>query len=184
MDTENRGGQGFTLVELLVVIAIIGLLATAMVPALNAGFRAAEKHKAEGVAKDLEGALRSYVTEYGEFPEGWASQDAARAKDNGKVVNALLNVDTDAGKGKTTGVNWKGIVFVEFDAKTREAFDKSGILQDPWGEPYEILMDMNLDDEIASGTGSAQTKALKTKVAVQSSGPDKEWGTKDDIRTW
>lgn len=183
MRTENRR-SGFTLVELLVVIAIIGLLATAMVPALNAGFRAAEKHKAAGVAKDVEGALKAYYTEYGEFPEGWESKDAARGADNGKVVKALLNVDTDAGKGKNSGVNWKGIVFVEFDQGTREAFDKNNVLQDPWGEPYEILMDMNLDDEIASGTGSEQTVALKTKVAVQSSGPDKKWGTKDDIKTW
>lgn len=176
--------QGFTLVELLVVIAIIGLLAGILVPGLNGAFRAAEKRRALGQIKDLEGAFRSYFTEYGEFSPGWANKDGAYSTKNSEVVNALLNIKTDAGKGKTTGVNYKGIVFLELDSVAREVYDDKEEYQDPWGNPYEILLDLNFDDEISSGTGQGQSKAIKAKVAVQSRGPDKEWGTKDDLRTW
>ena len=180
----NESARGFTLVELLVVIAIIGMLAVIMVPALSGAFTSAEKRKAMQQAKELEGALRSYFTEYGDFPVGWAAQDAAFAANNGKLVKALLNVDTDAGKGKTTGVNYKGIVYLELDKASRETFDSQSVYLDPWGQPFEILLDLNLDDTIASGTGTSQTKEIKAKVGVQSSGPDKKYGTKDDIRTW
>lgn len=179
----ERAWHGFTLVELLVVIAIIGLLAGVLIPGLNGAFRAAEKRKALGQMKDLEGAFKAYFTEYGEFSPGW-SADKAYSADNKKVVDPLLNIGTDAGKGKTTGVNYKGITFLELDSSSREIYDDKGVYQDPWKKPYEILLDLNLDDEIAQGTGQEQKKAVKAKVAVQTAGPDGQWGTKDDLRTW
>ena len=181
--------QGFTLIELLVVIAIIGILAGILIPGLNGAFKAAEKRRALGQIKDLEGAFRAYFSEYGEFSPGWNNKDGAYSTQNSRaegrpLVDALLNIGTDAGKGKTTGVNYKGIVFLEMDSASREIYDAKGEYQDPWGNPYEILLDLNFDDEISSGTGSQQTKDIKAKVAVQSRGPDGKWGTKDDLRTW
>lgn len=176
--------QGFTLIELLVVIAIIGLLAGILIPGLNGAFRAAEKRRALGQMKDLEGAFKAYFTEYGEFSPGWEDSDKGYSTKNFEVVNALLNIDTAAGQGKTKGVNYKGIVFLELDAGAREIYDDKGEFRDPWGNPYEILLDLNFDDEIAAGTGKNQTKAIKSKVAVQTAGADGKWGTKDDLRTW
>lgn len=185
---RHPGGtrQGFTLIELLVVIAIIGLLAGILIPGLNGAFRAAEKRRALGQIKDLEGAFRAYFTEYSAFSPGWANKDGAFGvgTPNAKVVDPLLNRNTDAGKGKTTGVNYKGIPFLELDSTALEAYDAKGEYQDPWGNPYEILLDLNFDDEISAGTAQGQTKAVKAKAGVQSAGPDGKWGTKDDLRTW
>ena len=172
------------MIELLVVIAIIGLLAGILIPGLNGAFKAAEKRRALGQIKDLEGAFRAYFTEYSEFSPGWGSKDGAYSTKNSNVVDPLLNRNTDAGKGKTTGVNYKGISFLELDSAALEVYDGKGEYQDPWGNPYEILLDLNFDDEISSGTGSQQTKDIKAKVAVQSRGPDGKWGTKDDLKTW
>lgn len=188
--TNDRGcgsRAGFTLIELLVVIGIIGILAGLLIPALNVAFRKAETNQARQLMKDIQGAFTEYYKEYDRFSvyskDDWSSSTAQAG--NGTVIKPLLNVDTDAGTGKNQGVNYKGMVFLELDSRTREAFDKDGVLNDPWGTPYEIGLDANRDDKVQQGTmAHNQTKDLKFKVVVQSAGPDKEWETKDDIKTW
>ena len=175
---------GFTLIELLVVIAIIGLLAAVLVPSVQGGFKAAAKRRAMSQMKDLEGAFRTYFTEYSQFSPGWDDKDGAWSDRNREVIDPLLAVGSEGGGTRNQGVNYKNMVFLELDAKSRENYDAVGVLTDPWGTAYEILLDLNFDDRIPMGTGAAQSTDIRAKVGVQSAGPDKEWGTKDDIRTW
>ena len=177
---------GFTLIELLVVIAVIGLLAAILVPSVNGAFRAAAKRRAMSQMKDLEGAFRTYFTEYSQFSPGWESKDGAWSDQNKVVIDPLLAVGTDGDGSKNQGVNYKNLTFLELDTKAREAYDEAQVLTDPWGTAYEILLDLNFDDKISEGTGAqwGNEKDIRAKVAVQCAGPDGEWGTKDDIRTW
>jgi hypothetical protein len=134
--------------------------------------------------KDLEGAFRTYFAEYNQFSPGWDEKDMAWSDQNRDVIDPLLAVGLDGDGTKNQGVNYKNMVFLELDAKTREDYDTAAVLTDPWGTAYEILLDLNFDDRISEGTGAEQSTDIRAKVGIQSAGPDKEWGTKDDIRTW
>jgi prepilin-type N-terminal cleavage/methylation domain-containing protein len=63
----TRRRPGFTLIELLVVIAIIGLLATALVPAVKAVKMAARKAQAKSVFAQWATACTLYKKEYGAY---------------------------------------------------------------------------------------------------------------------
>jgi len=186
MDRAVGKRCGFTLIELLVVIAIIGLLAAILVPSVQGGFKAAAKRRAMSQMKDLEGAFRTYFTEYSQFSPGWDDKDGAWSDQNREVIDPLLAVGSEGGGTKNQGVNYKNLTFLELDSKSREAYDAAGVLTDPWGTAYEILLDLNFDDRISEGTGTqwSNEKEIRAKVGVQCAGPDKAWGTKDDIRTW
>lgn len=185
MDMKKQESQrrGFTLIELLVVITIIGLLAAIIVPAINGAFRTAKKARAMQQCKDLQGACQRYFSEYNRMPvpQGvkHGNGDKSYGDDNKAVVDILILAD---GLANRTTVNPRNIRFLDLDAKTQEAYEdnKNKGLLDPWGEAYQILLDMDFDDRISAGG----VEEFKAKVGVRCAGPDGKWDTKDDIKTW
>ena len=176
------GRGGFTLVELLVVITIIGFLAAIIVPSINAGFRAAKKAKAMGQAKDLQEACHRYYAEYNRAPVPAGTKmgkgaDKKYESDNASVVNILVLADNLEDRST---VNPKLIRFLEMDVKGQEAYEKAKRYDDPWGNPYQIFLDLSYDDRISGMEGGE----IKTKAAVRSAGADGKFDTKDDIKTW
>ena len=66
---------------------------------------------------------------------------------------------------------------------------ESGRLNDPWGQPYEIYMDADDDEEITVpaiyGSKFGRSGRIKKKVLVHSGGPDKDIKTiKDNVTSW
>ena len=188
MDRTERASrrQGFTLIELLVVIAIIGLLTAIVVPSVNGAFKSAKKARAMQMAKDIQGACQRYFSEYNRMPvpQGVKHGDGDKLyeDDNKDVIDILILADD---LKALPVVNAKSIRFLDMDSKTLETYekDKEKGLLDPWGVAYRIYLDMDFDDRIEVSGGSADD-AIRAKVAVASAGPDGEWDTKDDIRTW
>lgn len=77
--------RAFTLIELLLVISVIAILATVMIPMVNAALNSQRRGKATGEIAALMGGCERYRKLYGDFP-------CARA---GTVVNPTSNsVDT------------------------------------------------------------------------------------------
>ena len=188
MDRTERASrrQGFTLIELLVVIAIIGLLTAIVVPSVNGAFKSAKKARAMQMCKDIQGACQRYFSEYNRMPvpQGVKHGDGDKLyeDDNQDVIDILILADD---LKALPVVNAKSIRFLDMDSKTLEAYekDKEKGLLDPWGVAYRIYLDMDFDDRIEVSGGSSDD-AIRAKVAAASAGPDGEWDTKDDIRTW
>ena len=82
--------------------------------------------------------------------------------------------------GSNTTLNPRNIVF--FEPKTakggRKGWDGQNYL-DPWGMPYQVILDLGYSNKITTDIG-AGTKTYFTTVIVQSSGPDTSITVKTD----
>ena len=180
MSATNRMARGFTLIELLVVITIIGLLAAILVPSIAGALKGAKKARAMAEVRDLDGAIKRFIGEYGKPPLPRGSKigdadmectDVAQAD----VIRILANWDDDWNSEER---NTKQIVFLDLDpasfgVKTTleiQAALANGPYKDPWGHSYGILLDMNLDDRIAVSPYGTTENPIRARSAVYSLG--------------
>lgn len=176
--------KGFTLIELLVVVAIIGTLAAILVPAIIGAHRTAVVAKARQEMSDIRGAVLQYFDEYDRMPVP-ATQRHGNGdicfghggNGNSQVLDILLNL---SGNGDPD-VNVKNITFLTLEARSLKNYNEALQLNDPWGNPYEIYLDLDFDDRI---TSVGDVSELRTKVGVYSKGIDGKADTKDDLQTW
>lgn len=196
MNARCRNSRGFTLIELLVVITIIGLLAAILIPSLAAALRSAERARALSQITALEGAIKGFIGEYGipPLPQGVSIGDADQeftGDAQAQIIQILCNWDDPAWPGGKR--NKREIVFLDLDPKS---FDVSSVsdmkdaliangYRDPWGNPYGILLDLNLDDRIVGLYGGTKENPIRAKVGVYSLG-EKGEDNKDDppYKTW
>ena len=175
MNARCRNSRGFTLIELLVVVTIIGLMAAIIVPALTGGLKAGKRARAMSQIRDLDGAIKQFITEYGvpPRPRGVSIGDAdisLSASQQAEVIQVLLNRDDWGGQKRNT----RQIVFLDLDpasfgVKTVDemyAALLNGGYPDPWGNPYGIVLDMNMNDRI-TGVGFPE---IRGKAGVFSGG--------------
>ncbi|MBR3505700.1 MAG: prepilin-type N-terminal cleavage/methylation domain-containing protein [Lentisphaeria bacterium] len=158
-----------TLIELLVVIAIIGILAGLVFPALGVVRNNAKKSKASSECQSLKTAIIMYESEFSCWPAKVSGSTDA-------LVGSSEYVDMC---DRLTGNNSKKMVFYEVGVGYKEG---DGIL-DPWGRPYQVILDVNFDDRIdnkvkaVSAVNSVNGRTgqdLRTRVAVYSFGVDEK----------
>ncbi len=173
----KNSASGFTLVEMLVVVAIIALLAAILIPSLGGAQKTARKRKAELECNAIKTAVEQFHGDFHYMPwkvkndkervgaDSWA-EDAADQKD---VMDILR------------GENKLGKAYLE--VSSRDTKGDEGVFYDPWGNPYRIGIDRNLDQQV-----DYKGKTYKARVLVISLGPDGEEsdgnGKDDDIRTF
>lgn len=156
--------RGFTLIELLVVVTIIGILLGILLPVINAVILNAQKQQANTEVKALEIALRAYQTRYTRFPPGTGEPGQA-------VRQTLLDILSGANSGAD---NPAGVRFLEYKSSSVQ----NGEYVDPWGKPYQVSTDTNLDNRNGS-------LSVARPILVWSGGPDEDLSTlNDNIKNW
>ena len=164
--------NGFTLIELLVVIAIIAVLAAIIVPFATSATDSAKAKKAQQEASALKLAVKSFHKDHHYMPfaatgkavvgdDKWAQTDDSDWVEMLQGANAMK-------KSYFTG-----------------KLDDSGKFLDPWGNPYWVGMDRNMDGYVEGkgGPSGGSGKVIRDTVGVFSMGEDGAWGTDDDIKT-
>ena len=175
---KNSSVKRFTLIELLVVIAIIGILAGLVFPALGTVRNNAKKSKASSECHSLKAAIVMYESEFSCWPV-----KASGSTDS--LVNGSDYVDMCK---ILTGKNGKKMVFYEVGV----GYDESKGILDPWGRPYQVILDMNFDNEINSSVQAISavnavngrgSQNLRSRVAVYSYGIGEKEKDATDIPT-
>ena len=175
--------KGFTLVEMLVVIAILGILMAMMVPAAGMILKRAKVSQAKTDARVVATVLMKYYAEYNRWPSiatNSASQHLTD-KDWVTVMSPAPSHDGDSSGGD----NFKRIIFFEpsAGALATEGLD-AGAFVDPWGKPYEYLVDQDHNGLITSPENS---KEIRADVLVWSAGPDLKYeflNEHDNLMSW
>ena len=133
--------RGFTLVELLVVIGMIAVLMAVMGMSTLQARRRALIEKATKEAKEMTNAILSFE----QYAEGKNLDNYAKGSWADCTEGSMAMI-----LGKVTGGNGNPVP-VLYNAKIR-----GGKLVDPWGRPYQYMI------EKCSGWGEAEVPDLKT----------------------
>ena len=167
----------FTLIELLVVIAIIGILAGLVFPALGTVRNNAKKTKASSECHSLKAAITLYESEFSCWPANASGSNDVTVTGGDYVEMCKI----------LTGKNAKKMVFYEVGV----GFDENKGVLDPWGRPYQVVLDANYDGQISSSvqvvsamnTVNNRSGNLRSPVAVYSFGVSENDNNSSDVST-
>jgi hypothetical protein len=135
----------------------------------------------------LIGAVRAYNAEYSAWPtlrsSSFTDTRFGLAVRNREVMNVLRAV---AGAGnRRNNLNRNSIVFLDPPPCRPGHFglDASGEFVDPWGMPYQLVLDTNLSG-LCDAEESVYGRGLGAGVIAWSCGPDRRSDTPDDLLSW
>jgi type II secretory pathway pseudopilin PulG len=183
----ESGRSGTSLPEVGVVLGVLMIAASLAVPAWFAWRAGQRVALARSDIRALAKAGNLYYQEYGQWPGhgagGGADARFGLARPNAEVVNVLRAVGGAGNAGHSE--NSRRIAFLEAPAKVpgKSGINPSGEFVDPWGTPYQVAVDGDLDNN-CDIPRSIHGKLAGVGFGAWSAGPDREPDTVDDIVSW
>jgi prepilin-type N-terminal cleavage/methylation domain-containing protein len=201
--------RAFTLIELLVVIAIIAILVGLLFPAFKAVQNQARQTQAKNDLTQIVNAVNAFYTEYGKYPLAAASTDtcfnwslgpcASQQHLGSELLFNELRACTASDTVSCSApamLNTRQIVYISPPIVKDPSNPRSGIATsaspggastgrffDPWGSPYNVVIDSNYDNgavNIYGATGGAGVDPILQGVVAWSNGLDLQVGTNSD----
>lgn len=182
-------GQSMALTGLILgyifSLLFVGVAALAAIgyTAAQAALDRASKTMAFSTAVNIEIAINQFVEEYASFPSDEEADVTVLTDESTPLIDSLLGRENRWNLKlvkflvvKDASYNKNGLVFSSDDSKVLGLFD-------PWGNPYNVRMDLDFDDSIIVNQQSGQV-IKNRRAAVWSNGPDQKSGTPDDIVSW
>lgn len=102
---------------------------------------------------------------------------------NNEVMNVLLAVDGPGNEGHSINTNQTAFIQIEPAGFRFSGLNQRGEFVDPWGTPYQLVLDMDLN-KTCDLFQTIYDRAIGKGVAVWSCGPDGVENTSDDILGW
>jgi type II secretion system protein G len=200
---------GFTLIEILAVILIVGILAGILISQLGGADDAAKVQTTRQKLAMLEGAIKSYELEYGDYPPSSFTDEQGHPNDGTNVgiealVVAFWSNGYYGGELSDEADNLEN-VDGDFSGQSLTDFGERALFEivDGWGNPIAYLhrrdyeeknrLYLTLDTETGAEIHSIPEAFWDTEKGtfyrarsfqVISAGPDAEFGTDDDITTF
>ena len=224
MQTNSRNVAAFTLIELLVVIAIITILAGLLFAGLRGAQEQARRTQAKNDLSQIVTAVNAYYTEYGKYPlnptdandayfgpAGTAPAGSTSYGNNDVLVDVLRNNTGSTNNSATVAtLNPRGIAFLNIPEVKNNSSPRSGVISnsaivvaplrigvwyDPWGSPYNVVIDSSYDNHVPNpygDTGGAGVNPLPQGVIAWSNGldqllggnPEGTYTNSDDVISW
>lgn len=148
--------SAFTLIEILVVMTLIAILVGIGVPAFTSVMEQARKTQAKNEEQQIIAAVNAFYTEYGQYPLVTADTTltGTSTPSNGDLFFTLRAVS--GGVNLNNAVNTRAIAFIQPPVSKDQTNPRSGIKTsnsiwyDPWGSPYNVMIDGNYDNSVAN----------------------------------
>jgi prepilin-type N-terminal cleavage/methylation domain-containing protein len=152
--------RAFTLIEILVVMTLIAILMGIGYPAFTSVMEQARKTQAKNEEQQIVAAVNAFYTDYGKYPLVTADTTitGTSTPTNGDLFFSLRAVaqGANAPVNGVPAVNPRSIVFIQPPVSKDQTTPRSGInttngiWYDPWGKPYNVMIDGGYDNQLAN----------------------------------
>ena len=139
-----RRRAGVTLVELLVVMGIIVILGTIATPFVVRGINAANRAQAMSEISSIVRAIEAYQREYGRLP----GSSSHYSNGNAELINVLRAHNGVGNNNHANNPRRYNFLSISEESLSGERNDPVRDYMDPWGDPYEIMIDRSGEGRI------------------------------------